>query len=111
MMKYFLFLASYLGRGIFYIIVGTLCLALPIQIDKVSWGDVVGGCMCAAGALNIILFPFVLCMEGRDNNKPQRLEEEPTAPTAEISPMDNSVGSSQHGTYTPPSHNNPFDNA
>jgi len=112
MMKYFLFLATYIGRGIFYIIVGVLCLALPIKINGTSWGNVVGGCMCAAGFLNIVLFPFVFCMEPRNKNKPQRFEDDPSVPssTTELpGPLDNSVGSSKPSTYNPPSQSNPFD--
>ena len=101
--------------------VGVLCLALPIRVNGVSWGDVVGGCMCGAGmfplppllspissfvlpdscnsgVLNIILLPFVICMEGKEEpNKAHRFEDEP--PSTDPSPMDNSVGSSKHSTY------------
>jgi len=116
-MNYFLFLKTYIGRGIFCVMIGVLCLALPLGVNGIPWGDVVGACMCAAGALNLALFP-VVCMTGKDEKQPnhQRFEDEADGPpppeaNSELpSPIANSVsmpsGSSASGFQQP---SNPFD--
>jgi len=57
LMKYILFLTTYLGRCVFYVFVGVV--VLPIQVPKVTYiGYVMGGILIGAGILNLLIFPF-----------------------------------------------------
>jgi len=123
LMKYLLFLSTFVGRGIFYVYIGLLSLALPLTINGVSWGKVLGGCLIAAGALNLILFPFFCFKKRKEQNKnntgkskvPQDIESAPPKnnslpPTKSDWPPNNSPQPVEPD-WPPSNSDNPFGNS
>jgi len=65
--KVFVFLESWGGRGVFYLIVGALNIPIKVKVMNISYatGLEFGGAVALSGILSIALFPFFFNLNRR----------------------------------------------
>jgi len=97
-LHFFMFLNTYIGRGVFYIFIGIL--TFPINVNDKSWGVIIGSILVAGGGLNLVLFPFFCGQksnnqkqdEKRGSNKYAPESPAPAAQTPSSNPFDGGEG-------------------
>eukprot|EP01112_Ceratiomyxa_fruticulosa_P019470 TRINITY_DN6377_c0_g1_i1.p1 TRINITY_DN6377_c0_g1~~TRINITY_DN6377_c0_g1_i1.p1 ORF type:complete len:161 (+),score=17.43 TRINITY_DN6377_c0_g1_i1:131-613(+) len=72
-LKWMLFLNTYLGRCIYYVFVGIVIYPLSLPKAK-DIGKIMGGILVAAGILNLLLLPGRCRNDGQNKGKKQIIE-------------------------------------